>query len=66
MCLTTQAMFLFVSMLSSDIIEPAATHIRINAEAGAVVWQYDGENWCLPVTAHRAVSQRELAENGYF
>lgn len=46
MCLSTQALFLFISLLPQDIVEPSASEVMIAADAGNVTWEnFDGE-WC--------------------
>ena len=46
MCLSTQALFLFISLLPQDIVEPSASEVMIAADAGKVTWEnFDGE-WC--------------------
>ena len=47
MCLTTQAMYLFVSILSPDVVSPSASQILIQAQTGSVVWENYGDLWCI-------------------
>ncbi len=46
MCLTTQALLLFLSLLPEERIEMTESRVVIRAETGAVIWQYGGEAWC--------------------
>jgi hypothetical protein len=46
MCLSTQALILFLSLLPRDIVEPTPTDILVQAETGPVVWQQQGDTWC--------------------
>jgi hypothetical protein len=46
MCLSTQALVLFISMLPQEIVTQSANQIIIAAETGHVTWDsFDGE-WC--------------------
>ncbi len=46
MCLSTQALFLFISLLPQEIVKPSPSEIMIAADAGDVSWaNFDGE-WC--------------------
>ena len=47
MCLTTQAMYLFVSILSPDVVSPSASQILIRAQTGTVEWENYGDLWCI-------------------
>lgn len=46
MCLTTEAMFLFVTLISPDIVKPDAARILIEAEVGPVEWVHYEGLWC--------------------
>lgn len=46
MCLTTQALFLFISLLPQEIVEPSSSQVMIAADTGDVAWEkFDGQ-WC--------------------
>ena len=46
MCLSTQALLLFISMLPQELVHPSPDEITIAADAGDVTWEnFDGE-WC--------------------
>lgn len=53
MCLSTQALVLFLSLLPPEIVTPSATDIVVAAEAGPVVWEARADLWCTtaPLTA---------------
>jgi len=53
MCLSTQALLLFISLLPKEIVNPSSDQIVIAAETGNVTWEsFDGE-WCTvaPLTS---------------
>ena len=50
MCLTNQAMFLFISLLSPEIITLSPSQILIDAEVGPVTWLRTEEIWCMQDT----------------
>ena len=46
MCLSTQALLLFISMLPQEIVHSSTSDVVIAAEVGDVTWEsFDGE-WC--------------------
>ena len=46
MCLPTQALLLFISLLPQEIVNRGSDEIVIAANAGDVTWEnFDGE-WC--------------------
>ena len=46
MCLSTQALLLFISLLPHEIVEPSSNEVVIAADTGDVEWEnFDGE-WC--------------------
>ena len=46
MCLSTQALLLFIGMLPQEIVYPSSDEIMIAADTGDVTWaRFDGE-WC--------------------
>lgn len=46
MCLTPEALFLFISVLSSDIVEVSDERVTIDAEVGLVTWDFFEDQWC--------------------
>ncbi len=46
MCLSTQAILLFISMLPPEILTQEPNRITIAADTGAVEWNYLTDNWC--------------------
>lgn len=61
MCLSTQALFLFISLLPQEIVKPGFDEIAIAASAGDVTWEhFDGE-WCT-VAPLKRVSINETSE----
>ena len=46
MCLTTEALLIFLNLLPPEIIEAAGDRITIHAEAGDAVWIAQGDKWC--------------------
>ncbi|EPX85139.1 hypothetical protein [Salipiger mucosus] len=46
MCLTTQALFLFLSLLPEDRLEVTPDRITVRAEVRDAVWLAKGEQWC--------------------
>ena len=61
MCLSTQALLLFISLLPQEIVDPSEHQIVIAAETGDVMWDsFDGE-WCT-VAPLKQVSIEEPAE----
>ena len=46
MCLSTQALLLFISMLPQEIVSSSTNEVIIAVDVGEVSWQsFDGE-WC--------------------
>lgn len=46
MCLTTEALALFVNLISLDLIDTMPDRIVIRAETRDVHWVAVGEQWC--------------------
>ncbi|MDF0599499.1 hypothetical protein P1J78_02035 [Psychromarinibacter sp. C21-152] len=46
MCLTTEALLLFLSLLPSEIVETSADRIVVRAEVSDAVWLPNGREWC--------------------
>ena len=46
MCLTTQALALFLSLLPADRIETGDHGVTINADAGPATWTLVADKWC--------------------
>lgn len=58
MCLSTQALFLFISLLPQEIVSPSSNQIVIAAETGDVTWDsFDGE-WCTVAPLKSASTER--------
>lgn len=56
MCLTPQALALFLSMLPSDRIESDTRAVTVLADIGPAVWTPVGDKWCTQAPAdHREV-----------
>ncbi len=59
MCLSTQALFLFISLLPQEIVNGSSEEILIAAQTGDVTWQnFDGE-WCTVAPMVRASVAKE-------
>lgn len=48
MCLTAEALFLFISLLPPGIVEVSDERIRVRAEVRDAVWERRGDAWCTP------------------
>jgi hypothetical protein len=46
MCLTTEALLIFLNLLPPEIIEAGGDRITIHAEAGDAIWIAQGDKWC--------------------
>lgn len=46
MCLSTQALVLFLSLLPQDIVEPSVSAVLVRAETGDVIWHLYDDVWC--------------------
>ncbi|CUH63340.1 hypothetical protein TG4357_00614 [Thalassovita gelatinovora] len=46
MCLTPEALALFLNLLNPDIIEAESGQITIHATANKAVWVLTGDHWC--------------------
>jgi len=46
MCLSTQALILFIGLLPQEIVTPAETHVKIAANTGVVIWENFDDQWC--------------------
>ncbi len=46
MCLTSGALFLFISLLSPDLVDITSEKVTIDAEAGPVSWDLFDDQWC--------------------
>lgn len=46
MCLTPQALFLFLSLLPQEIVDRGPDRITVRAELRDAVWLAKGETWC--------------------
>jgi hypothetical protein len=46
MCLTAEALFLFLSILPPEIVEISDTRITVAAETRDAVWRAKGDEWC--------------------
>ncbi|MAQ81933.1 hypothetical protein [Psychromarinibacter halotolerans] len=46
MCLTTEALMLFIGMLPAHIVDVSDDRIVVRAEVRDAVWQVKGDQWC--------------------
>ena len=46
MCLTTEALLLFINLLSPQIVELHDDKVVIHAEARDAVWEARADKWC--------------------
>lgn len=46
MCLTTQALLLFLSLLPPDIVEMGKSQVIVRAETRDAIWTAKGDKWC--------------------
>ncbi len=46
MCLTAEALFLFLSVLPTEIVEVSDTRITVAAETREAVWLAKEDEWC--------------------
>ena len=46
MCLTTEALYLFLSLMPADLLDLSEGRAILKAEAGDAHWVYTGERWC--------------------
>ena len=63
MCLTTQSIILFISLLTPEIVKPSPSQIVIEAEAGAVTWTNYGDQWCTKEPPAEDAAPDLLADN---
>lgn len=61
MCLTTEALMLFLSLLPPEIVETGEDRIVVRAEVRDAVWTPRGEKWC---TAARDMGAAFRLEQG--
>lgn len=47
MCLTVEALVVFLNLLPPDIVTTGADMITVHAQTGDTVWEADGDIWCL-------------------
>ena len=46
MCLTTEALLLFLNLLPQDIVVMGEDRIVVKAETRDAIWISNGEKWC--------------------
>ncbi|MEO1679447.1 MAG: hypothetical protein AAFU80_14950 [Pseudomonadota bacterium] len=46
MCMTTEALAMFLNILAFDLIETAPGQITIHADAADAVWIASDDQWC--------------------
>ncbi len=46
MCITIEALALFLNMLSPEIVETQPGRVLVHADAGTAVWEERGALWC--------------------
>lgn len=56
MCLTPEALALFLNLIGHSMVTSTPEHITVHATQGDVVWIAVGEQWCTtgPVDDRRA------------
>ncbi len=52
MCISTHALFLFASLLASDIVTWTPDRVVIEAEVATVFWDRFEEDWCTAAPFH--------------
>lgn len=48
MCLTKEALLVFLGMLAPELIDIGDERIVVRAETRDVIWTARGEEWCTP------------------
>lgn len=46
MCLTTEALLIFLNLLPPEIVEVSADRIVVRAETRAAIWKRTADQWC--------------------
>lgn len=46
MCLTTQALMLFIGLLPPEIVTVADAQVTVAATSGEVIWDNFDDKWC--------------------
>ncbi len=46
MCLTTEALYLFLSLMPADLLDLSEGRVVVKAETRDALWVYNGERWC--------------------
>ncbi|MGI3168723.1 hypothetical protein ACRARG_06205 [Pseudooceanicola sp. C21-150M6] len=62
MCLTTEALLLFLSLLPPEIVEHGENRITVRAETRDAIWQIKGEKWCTTAPQIDAVFRLKQGE----
>lgn len=63
MCLTAEAMAMFLNLLSMDIIETQPDTITIHAQVADTVWVAVGDDWCTGSEAERATRKALILDD---
>ena len=58
MCLTPEALALFLNMLDPAIIETQATRITVHAEVQDTVWVQSADLWCTNARHAERLAER--------
>ena len=58
MCLSTQALALFISLLDPQLVETEGPRVTIHATDRDAVWVYHEDQWCTDAPAHKATLRR--------
>ena len=62
MCLTAEALFLFLSVLPPEIVETTESRITVAAETRDAVWLAKGDEWCTSAPQIDAAIRLERGE----
>lgn len=62
MCLTTEALLLFLNLLPQDLVEMSTDRIVVHAEVRDAVWEANGDIWCTPAKRIDAAIRLGLGE----
>ncbi|SIN83017.1 hypothetical protein [Vannielia litorea] len=46
MCLTTEALYLFLSLMPAELLDLSADRVVLKAETREAHWVWNGESWC--------------------
>lgn len=46
MCMTTEALYLFLSLMPAHLMDLSENRVVLRAETREAHWVYNGERWC--------------------